>query len=109
MLRKEYLNQTFNFMPELRLGYDRAAKNQFYESAQTLVTHLGEYGRSNDTLIAAVDYFSQLEEYTKSSKEIVDGLTKVRALVTISKSDQTSFRYATDQSTSHHVHSQTCH
>lgn len=78
MLRKEYLNQTFNFMPELRLGYDRAAKNQFYESAQTLVTHLGEYGRSNDTLIAAVDYFSQLEEYTKSSKEIVDGLTKVR-------------------------------
>ena len=45
MLRKEYLNQTFNFMPELRVGYDKAAKNQYYESAQTLVTNLAEYER----------------------------------------------------------------
>ena len=34
MLRKEYLNQTFNFMPELRKGYDNAAKSQYYEYAQ---------------------------------------------------------------------------
>ena len=77
MLRKEYLNQTFNFMPELRAGYDKAAKNQFYEEAQELVTHLGEYKESADTIVASVRYFSQLEEYTKSSKNIVDGLTKV--------------------------------
>ncbi len=34
MLRKEYLNQTFNFLPDLRAGYDKAAKNQYYEYAQ---------------------------------------------------------------------------
>ena len=40
MLRKEYLNQTFNFMPELRTGYDKAAKNQYYEKAQMIVMNL---------------------------------------------------------------------
>ena len=77
MLRKEYLNQTFNFMPELRLGYAKAAKNQYYEQAQNLVTYLQDYQESNDTVEAAVRYFSQLEEYIKSSKDLVDGLTKV--------------------------------
>ena len=77
MLRKEYLNQTFNFMPELRLGYAKAAKNQYYEQAQNLVTYLDDYQEFNDTVLAAVRYFSQLEEYIRSSKDLVDGLTKV--------------------------------
>ena len=58
MLRKEYLNQTFNFMPELRKGYDQAAKSQYYEYAQDIVTELEKYERvANDSVMAAVDYF----------------------------------------------------
>jgi len=76
MLRKEYLNQTFNFLPTLRMDYDSAAKNQYYEYAQTIVLNLETYSRFNDSLEASVDYFSQLQEYTSSTKGIVDGLTK---------------------------------
>ena len=44
-LRKEYLNQTFNFMPELQAKYDKAAKNLFYEEAQRQITEKLDYLR----------------------------------------------------------------
>ncbi len=96
MLRKEYLNQTFNFMPALRVAYDKvgplkkpinvscnwpqinpnqAAKNQYYEYAQDIVKNLEEYNRFNDSVKATVDYFAQLLEYMTSTKGITDGLT----------------------------------
>jgi hypothetical protein len=34
MLRKEYLNQTFNFMPEIKSAYDNASITSKYERAQ---------------------------------------------------------------------------
>ncbi len=76
MLRKEYLNQTFNFLPRLREAYDKAAKNQYYEYAQDIVKNLEEYTRFNDSVVATVDYFAQLLEYMTSTKGITDGLTK---------------------------------
>ena len=58
MLRIEYLNQTFNFMPEIRIVYDNATVGQFYETAQGIVKNKGEYMRAgNDTTRAAMDYF----------------------------------------------------
>ena len=58
MLRKEYLNQTFNFMPEIRTAYDNATVGKFYETAQNIVTNKAEYTRAgNDTTRAAMDYF----------------------------------------------------
>ncbi len=75
MLRKEYLNQTFNFMPTMREHYDKAAKNQYYEYAQDIVKNLEEYTRFNDSVKATVDYFAQLLEYMTSTKRITDKLT----------------------------------
>ena len=58
MLRKEYLNQTFNFMPEIRTAYDNATVGKFYETAQNIVMNKAEYTRAgNDTTRAAMDYF----------------------------------------------------
>ena len=58
MLRKEYLNQTFNFMPEIRIVYDNATAGQFYETAQNIVKNKAEYtGAKNNTTRAAMDYF----------------------------------------------------
>ncbi len=76
MLRKEYLNQTFNFLPALRVEYDKAAKNQYYEYAQDIVKNLEEYVRFNDSVKATVDYFGQLLEYMTSTKAITDSLTR---------------------------------
>ena len=57
-LRKEYLNQTFNFMPEIRTAYDNATVGKFYETAQNIVMNKAEYTRAgNDTTRAAMDYF----------------------------------------------------
>jgi len=75
MLRKEYLNQTFNFLTELRVAYDAAAKNQYYEYAQEIVMNLEQYTRFDDNVSATVDYFAQQQEYTASTKAIVDDLT----------------------------------
>ncbi|XP_059089436.1 uncharacterized protein LOC131885421 [Tigriopus californicus] len=76
ILRKEYLNQTFNFMPELRVEYEKAAKAQLYEFAQSLVIKLETYPNANDSLVASVGYFSQLLEYAASTQKILDGLTQ---------------------------------
>ena len=38
MLRKEYLNQTFNFMPVVQEKYDELAKSQNYEESQRQIT-----------------------------------------------------------------------
>lgn len=44
-LRKEYLNQTFNFMPELQVIYDKQARGQNYEEAQRQITDLEDYSQ----------------------------------------------------------------
>lgn len=38
MLRKEYLNQTFNFLPEVQDKYDKLAQNDPFENAQRQIT-----------------------------------------------------------------------
>lgn len=63
-------------MPELRTDYEKAAKSQFYEEAQSLVIGLEKYPKTNDTMTAAVDYFSHLLKYATSTQKILDGLTK---------------------------------
>lgn len=45
MLRREYLNQTFNFMPGVQEDYDTATKTMFYERAQMLITKTSDYNR----------------------------------------------------------------
>ena len=45
MLRKEYLNQTFNFMPGIQEEYDRSTGDLFYEAAQVLITQKAQYNR----------------------------------------------------------------
>ena len=45
MLRKEYLNQTFNFVPGLQQEYDQLTGELFYESAQILITEKESYAR----------------------------------------------------------------
>ena len=45
MLRKEYLNQTFNFMPELQAVYDKESKGQNYEEAQRQITKREDYSQ----------------------------------------------------------------
>ena len=44
-LRKEYLNQTFNFMPELQLIYDKNSKGQSYEEAQRQIAEKEDYSQ----------------------------------------------------------------
>ena len=44
-LRKEYLNQTFNFMPELQTLYDENSKGQNYEEAQRQITEKEDYSQ----------------------------------------------------------------
>ena len=61
MLRKEYLNQTFNFMPELKGPYMNKTRSTYYDVAQEIINNKDEYARApNDTLRASVDYFSIL-------------------------------------------------
>ena len=61
MLRKEYLNQTFNFMPELKVQYMNKTRSTYYEVAQEIINNKDVYARApNDTLRASVDYFSIL-------------------------------------------------
>lgn len=43
ILRKEYLNQTFNFMPEIQKKYDKSAKNSKYEEIQMQITNKESY------------------------------------------------------------------
>ncbi len=45
MLRKEYLNQTFNFMPLIQDEYDKVTSKLFYEKAQVLITEKRAYIR----------------------------------------------------------------
>ena len=45
MLRKEYLNQTFNFMSELQDIYDKHARGQNYEEAQRQITAREDYAQ----------------------------------------------------------------
>ena len=47
MLRKEYLNQTFNFMPLLLEEYKMITKNNFFEEAQALITAKERYDRAD--------------------------------------------------------------
>ena len=44
-LRKEYLNQTFNFMPELQVIYDKNSRGQNYEDAQKQITGKEDYSQ----------------------------------------------------------------
>ena len=43
MLRNEYLNQTFNFMPEILGTYDELAKNTKYEQYQDRIMDKSQY------------------------------------------------------------------
>ena len=45
MLRKEYLNQTFNFMPNIQEEYDKVTRSLFYDKAQVLITEKNNYDR----------------------------------------------------------------
>ena len=45
MLRKEYLNQTFNFMPDLQEMYDKRSRGQNYEEAQRQITQKEDYSQ----------------------------------------------------------------
>ena len=45
MLRKEYLNQTFNFMPNIQEEYDKVTRSLFYDKAQVLITEKKDYDR----------------------------------------------------------------
>ena len=49
-LRKEYLNQTFNFMPELQTLYDENSKGQNYEEAQRQITEKEDYSQLGNVL-----------------------------------------------------------
>jgi hypothetical protein len=88
MLRKEYLNQTFNFMPDLQEMYDKRSRGQNYEEAQRQITQKEDYSqlgfdKSNTdaawfddegklrAIAAAVDYFGQMLLYTRTVKSIV--------------------------------------
>jgi len=92
-LRKEYLNQTFNFMPELQKLYDENSRGQNYEEAQRQITEKEDYSQlgfdksnteatwfdDNGNLLpiaAAVDYFGQMLLYTKTVKDIVVMVSK---------------------------------
>ena len=43
MLRNEYLNQTFNFMPEIKRAYDDQVKNLKYEEYQDQIMAKKKY------------------------------------------------------------------
>ena len=45
MLRREYLNQTFNFMPAIKEEYIMMTENIFFENAQELITQKERYDR----------------------------------------------------------------
>lgn len=83
MLRKEYLNQTFNFMPGVQAEYDKTTSGLFYEAAQDLITNKDSYKREglnrtgeDSSLAATVDYFSQSLEHSTLVKKIVDDMAR---------------------------------
>ena len=99
MLRREYLNQTFNFMPLVQEEYEMITDNGFFEEAQELITQKERYDRDDlskyfnliqyqknflfcvldrtgeqNAVAATVDYFSQSLEYNTQVKKLVDNL-----------------------------------
>ena len=103
-LRKEYRNQTFQFLPEVSVQYTNITRGLYYGTAQQLITYKRQYqrlGLSNANLIlflllylftqlfhfpdrtgeisteaATVDYFTQGLEHSLLVKEIVDNFAK---------------------------------
>ena len=105
MLRKEYLNQTFNFVVGLQQEYDQLTGDLFYEHAQVLITEKEKYERlglsaylffqwflelflkfcfikitdrtgEESSLAATVDYFSQSLEHSTLVKGLVDDMAR---------------------------------
>jgi len=83
MLRKEYLNQTFNFVLGLQQEYDELTGELFYEHAQVLITEKEKYERiglnrtgEESSLAATVDYFSQSLEHSTLVKGLVDDMAR---------------------------------
>lgn len=81
MLRREYLNQTFNFMPLVQEEYDKVTSTMFFDKAQILITNKMDYNRPGLNATAGrvaktIDYFSQSLEYTTTVKNIVDDMAE---------------------------------
>ena len=71
VLRREYLNQTFNFIPSLATQYkDLLAKNSF-DTTQAKIIGYEEIDR---TLENSVAYFIELLKYSKALKVMITGI-----------------------------------
>ncbi len=76
ILRKEYLNQAFNFLPDLREKYRKMMAGQRFEETQVVVkTQTQNATTLADKVMATVLYFSQQQVYTITTRKLVDELT----------------------------------
>ena len=71
VLRREYLNQTFNFVPSLAQQYaDLLEKNNF----DTMQAKIVAYEKIDRTLRNSVAYFVELLKYSKALKVMITGI-----------------------------------
>ena len=71
VLRREYLNQTFNFLPKTREAYDGIAEVANFDEAQEKVKNREAYVRE---LRVVVQYFVRFLKYTNKLRDIIQNI-----------------------------------
>ena len=72
ILRREYLNQTFNFLPYIQLSYeDYTAKERTFDSDQDRIKAGKDFVRG---VRRTVDYFFRFLKYSEKLREMIEGI-----------------------------------
>ena len=78
-LRKEYLNQTFNFVPQLQVKYEDLIQRNTFESIQDTIASQSDIERE---LTRSVGYLVQFLRYSDSLRKIVQNIaSRISVLV----------------------------
>ena len=71
VLRREYLNQTFNFLPKTRAAYDGIAEVANFDEAQERVKNRELFVRE---LGVVIEYFVRFLKYTNKLRDIIQNI-----------------------------------
>merc|ERR1711892_181889 len=71
VLRREYLNQTFNFIPGLQEEYEGFTRSNTFENTQNLIAEQGSIERELEVTIA---YVIQFLKYANGVREVIIGI-----------------------------------
>ena len=75
VLRREYLNQTFNFLPYIQVFYEEyTAKERTFDMDQDRIKEGIEFKRG---IKRTADYFFRFLKYSEKLREIIEGLSLI--------------------------------